>query len=297
MTRVRSMLVLALVGLIAAAISTTAQAQRRGGGPPGGAPSGPERGGPQRGGPQRGIGITQLLEIEKVRTEVKATEEQMQKLRALREQGRPEGMRERFARFREMSEQEREKAMAEMRAEMEKRRAERDAQIAKILKPEQITRLNEIRRRVMGFDALGDREVVAALKITRDQGAKLTEIRDALREQTMNMFRRGEGGQDLSMEQRRAQMRERMQKIRQARQDALKKAVETVLNEEQQATWTKLLGAPFELSPEDLMQGRMGRGPGGPGMGRGGSGGGPAAGGPGGGGRRGGGGPGRGGGS
>ncbi|MEE8452593.1 MAG: hypothetical protein V3R99_11785 [Thermoguttaceae bacterium] len=263
MTRIRSILFMALVGLSVMAIAT-AEAQQRG----------PQRGG-DRGQGDRGqggrpgggrgfqVGTSQLLRVEKVRTEVGVTEEEWAQVQTLDERNR-EGMRERFAGFREMSDEERQ-------AEMKKMGEERAKQLSIILSESKMARLNQIQLQMSGFNALGSPDVIEKLKISPGQGEKLVAIREKMQEKSQQTMEGIRGGGDLSGEDRMAQMRERMDKLRQVQKDALKEAVDTVLTPPQQETWKELTGKPFDLSISDLFQGfgRGGRGgrPGGEGGG------------------------------
>ena len=250
MIRIRSILFMALVGLSVMAIAT-AEAQQRGG----------RQGGRDRGmgGRSGGISAEQLLRIEKVRTEVGVSEEEWAQLQTLSERNR-EGARERYAKLREMSEE-------DQRAERKKIGEERAKQLAIILSEAKIARLNQLRLQMSGFDALGSPDVVGKLKISPGQGERLVVIRDKMREKSRQGMGDFRSIAQLSGEERTAKLKEMMEKRRKVQDDALKEAVDTVLTTSQQETWKGMIGKPFAIDLSDLMQGRGSRGPGGRGQG------------------------------
>ena len=277
MTRVRCA-TLVLAGLAVAVMCAAAEAQPPGGGQ-GRGPGmrGPGMRGPGMGGPGGfgGVGLTQLLFSEKVRTDCKITDEQVEKLREAREE-RPRGRREDFQRFRDMEPEQRAAEMAKMR---EQRAKEEQELLGKVLSEDQVARLKQIRLQMMGFNALGQAEVRTALEITREQGQKLMELRTALREETQKL-REGMPDMRNMRDMRDASQEERMQamqKFREAMQEMgakrsaiqenyLNKALETVLTGEtssgdtQKEAWAKLVGEKIELSMQDLMPQRGPRG-------------------------------------
>ena len=262
MTRIRSTLFMALVGLSALAIAT-AEAQQR---------SGPQRaGGPGQGGRPGGgggfrISNAQLLNVEKVRTEAGVSETEWKKIQALAEQNREGGdrdaMRERFSKMREMTDEQRAEEMKKMGEERAKREQERAKQLTTILSASKIARINQIRIQLSGFDILGTPEVAGKLKISPGQGEKLKAIRAKMQEKSEQMREGFRNGGGAGGEDRMAQMREMMGKMRQMQKDALNEAVDTVMTPSQKEIWKEMNGKPFEIEMSDLMQGR---GPGGPG--------------------------------
>jgi Spy/CpxP family protein refolding chaperone len=133
----RSLSVFALTVLGAMLVAVSAYAQPNEGGAPGG-----------RGRGMGGPGM--LLRSEQIQKELKLTDEQKEKVKALAAE--PRGNRQ----------------------DMEKK-------IAEILKPEQVERLKQIRLQMGGAAALANREVVKALGLSDDQVAKLKAIQDAAR--------------------------------------------------------------------------------------------------------------------
>lgn len=218
-----------------------------------------------RGGFGFGGGLMGLTRIEAVQKEIGANADQVAAIQKLGEElrgqrgGAQGGER---PNFQDMSAEEREKAMTEMRARMEKQTATANAKLAEILKPQQIARLEEISLQVRGTSALADPKVAEKLKLSDEQKAKLKEVTAANME-TMRakMQELGQGGN-------REGMREKMRELRKQSDEK----VLAVLSTEQKATLEKLKGKAFEM-PEGAMGGFGGRGgqggqPGGQGGGR-----------------------------
>ncbi len=172
----------------------------------------------------RGMTVAGLLRNEAVQKEIGVTEEQATKLReaiAFNRQG--------FGNFRDMSAEEREKAMAEFA----KAREERQKKIAEILNEKQAKRLEELRIQAMGSRAVADEEIAKKLGITDEQKEKLAKAR-ADQRQAM---------QDAMPDGNRPD-REAMTKIREEYQEALK----NVLTEEQTAKLEKMRGKAFDMA-------------------------------------------------
>ena len=152
----------------------------------------------------------------------------------------------------------------EERAAAEKRQLERAqeerAELAKVLLPQQIKRLNEIYIQQVGTGALADEEIAKELGISDAQRAKLAEIRQqnqeaffaAMRERFQNGGGGGGGDREAA----------------QARTDEMRKANDAkllaVLSADQQKKFEEMKGKPFAM-PEGAGRG----GPGGPGGNRG----------------------------
>jgi Spy/CpxP family protein refolding chaperone len=213
-----------------------------------------------------GGGVTQmgLLRVDKIREEIKLTDEQQQQVREagreLAEAARGGRGGQGFQNFQEMTDEERQEFFAQMQERAAERAKAEKAKIAEILEDDQEKRLGEIYVQVAGADALSDADIAAALKITDDQKEKIATAR---RDFFANMR---DQLQDLDVEERRAKMAE-------LRQEA-DKAVVAVLSEEQQTQFEGMKGEKLELSDDELAQARRGGfGRGGRGGGRGGRGG------------------------
>jgi len=201
-----------------------------------------------RGGPGGfgGGSLLDLARIEAVQKEIEAVDDQVKAIEKLSEEmraSRGEGQR---PDFRNMSEADREKAMAEARARREKEAATANAKLAEVLLPLQIERLEQISLQMRGTAALADAKVAAKLSLTEDQKKKVEAAMTANREAMQQAFQGG--GRD----QNREQMRERFQQLR---KDSDEKVL-AVLTAAQKAEFEKLKGPAFTM-PE----GAGGRGP------------------------------------
>jgi Spy/CpxP family protein refolding chaperone len=188
-----------------------------------------------------------LIQDENVRKDLELVEDQVTKIREI---GRKmfEGGREQFQGLRDLSEEEREKKMTEIRENMQKRATELQAEVNNVLLPHQRERLKQISlqsrlRRGNTSDAIASDTIAKELGITDEQKEKLK----------------------AAQEEAQKEMQEKLTKL----QEELKAKVLKVLTAEQRAKFEKMVGEKIEFSST----GFGGRGgPGGPG-GRGGPGG------------------------
>jgi DNA-binding MarR family transcriptional regulator len=241
--------------VLVALISGMSEAAQRGGGGQGGR-GGFGFGGGFGGG--MGAGLVQLAQNEAVAKAIEVLDDQKEKIGKLaeslrnqpREGGRPD--------FQNMSDEERQKAFADMRARMEKQTEEGNAKLAEILVEPQMKRLREISLQLRGTGALSDPKIAAALQLTDEQKKKLEDVGRENMEAMRGAFQ--PGGDP-------AGMREKMQEMRK-QADAKTLAV---LNDEQKKKFEEMKGEPFP-NLDALRGGFGGRGAGGRG-GRGGAGG------------------------
>jgi hypothetical protein len=140
----------------------------------------------------RAVEMFNILGDERVREELKTSDDQVQQIRALRD-----SMRERprpfpFPEFRKLSAENRE-AFATLRADHESRRVEArkraKAELASILKPEQYDRFKEIIIQSEGTYALLDDEVAHKLELTTDQQAKIAAAIEECQEKGLEYIR------------------------------------------------------------------------------------------------------------
>jgi hypothetical protein len=199
-------------------------------------------GGQGRGGMFGGRGGGFLLAIPAVQDEIKATDDQKEKIRELvTKQG--EAMRDLFSGGAPDQEK-----MAELR----KKNTEEQEKLAKdTLKPDQLKRYHQIKWQQDGVVAFKDSQVQTALKLSSDQKEKLTALADDytkdLRE-LQPMFggggRRQGGGKAGGGGG--GNFQETQQKINTLKKDFMTKA-EKVLTDSQQKEWKELVGKPFEM--------------------------------------------------
>jgi hypothetical protein len=116
--------------------------------------------------------------------------------------------------------------------------AETAKAIAAALKPEQAKRLKEIEVQQLGIGAFDDAEVQKQLKLTADQKKDIKAIREDLRKDIDKVYT-GVGGD-------RTKFAEAQKKVAALTKEAKEKMVGK-LTADQKKTWTKMIGAPFEL--------------------------------------------------
>ena len=244
-SRLRIVAVLAGLMLAAPALS---QAQGPGGG----------GGGGRRGGFGRGPGGSAgLLMMEEVQKELSITDEQKTELTKVMESLRPTGGPGGFnpEEFQKLSEEERAKKMDEVRKAAEERAKKADESIKTLLKPEQWTRLSELRLQREGVRALSREDIQTQLGLTDEQKTKIKTLTEAQGQ--------GFGGGDLRnfrdmSDEERAKAREEME----TRRTDFEKGMSEVLTPEQKESWTKLQGTKFEF-PQRGFGGGQGGGQGG----------------------------------
>lgn len=189
-----------------------------------------------------GGGISSLLRDPAVKTEIGLTPEQEEEIRASQEGAGGGFDRDAFRVRMEAIEaaktdEEKAKLQKEWQAENEKRQKDRDAAVKKLLKPEQVTRLEQISLQRSGLSALRDDEVAKSLNISEDQKKKYADIQAAYEKQMAEM--RPGGSVPFS--------REAMEKARTDRDTQL----DQLLTADQRKLWESKLGAPAPKSERD----------------------------------------------
>jgi len=127
---------------------------------------------------------------------------------------------------------------------------EGDKELSKLLKPEQLKRLEQIAVQAQGNFALQNPEIQEKLGITEEQKEKFKEITAESGKAMRELF--GGGRPDPEKFQ---EIREKMQ----AMQKKVGEQMQEVLTSEQKAKWKELIGEPFDTSK--LFQGRPPRQP------------------------------------
>ncbi|MFM9960198.1 MAG: hypothetical protein ACKV2Q_03120 [Planctomycetaceae bacterium] len=244
------------VAVVAVLLSASmAFAQRPGGGQPGGRPGGFGGG---FGGPG-GSSPLLLVANEAVQKELGLKEDQISKLKTLGDEVREEmrgafGNRESFQALQDLSREERDKKLAEMReksaAAMKKVTDKAKPKLAEILDATQRERLQQIAWQAAGSQAYQDADLVAALKINKEQQDKLAAISKDFGEKTRALFAPGAGGGDDA--------RTKMRELGESRD----KALSEVLTADQREQFTKLKGKTFDVAQ---LRGGFGGGRGAPG--------------------------------
>jgi Spy/CpxP family protein refolding chaperone len=111
-----------------------------------------------------------------------------------------------------------------------------DADVAKLLNDKQLKRMKEVWLQITGGRAFMKDDVAKELGITKEQRTKMAELQQELMTQMREMAI--QPGEALN-EERLAELR-KMQKDMEAK-------IEKLLTKEQQATWTTMKGAKFEM--------------------------------------------------
>ena len=228
MTRVRRLMVLAMMLVLGVAFACAAQAQAAEG---------------SRSGSRRGFSrgsLLGLLRLEQVQKEMKLSEEQTAKVKELVEKLGAE-MREQYTALREIEDRAQRRAkMTELRDQFDNKVRE---QLHDVLEREQMMRLYQIRMQVRPVvDSLANRYVVRRLELTEEQQKKVAEIAKETQAKQSELFG---AMRDASDEQR----SEAFQKLRQVRSDADEKAL-AVLTAEQKEAFENMKGEKIELEME-----------------------------------------------
>jgi hypothetical protein len=212
--------------LLLASMVQPAQAQNR-------------RGGGMMGMRPQGVAPLRLLSIAAVQKELGVNEEKAEKLKDISSDAEQEA-REKMAEagfdpqaFRDLSPEEREKKMVEVRAKSaEIQKVVNDTfmpKVAEILDKAQVARLHEIAIQAAYASALSDAGVVKDLGLSKEQQDKIAAIE-----------------KDFSGKLQGVPRAERFAKMAELRGEHLAKATE-VLTKDQQAKFTEMKGKPFDL--------------------------------------------------
>ena len=208
----------------------------------------PEGRGGRRGGfgqAGRGVGRLALLRIEAVQKELDLVDTQVGDIETLRTELRGErGERGQRGGSGDLSDEERQARIEQMRAQAQKRAQLEVEKLDKVLLPHQMERLTEIYVQVAGASALQDPQIAKQLKITDAQRKQLATAQS----EAMNKVR--EQMQELRQSGDREAMRAKMTELRKEAD----KQVLAVLSAEQQTALDKLKGDPFEM-PADALRG------------------------------------------
>jgi inorganic pyrophosphatase len=249
----RSIVVLSAAALLVASVGIAA-AQ----GGPGG--QGRRQGG-MMGMMGRGGGLA-ILRIAEVQEELKMTQPQISKIDEA-EQTMGESMRELMQGFRDMTPEERQKAMAKMEEISDKT-------VAGLLDQTQVKRYKQLTLQRQGAMALMRPAVAKELGVTEAQRKQIQEIQQKQREAMGNM--RPGNFQEMTPEERQKMFQEFRD-----RQEKNNQEIMGVLTPAQKTKWTEMTGKPFKFPPMGMGMGRGGNRPGGRAGGAGGGGGAPPA--------------------
>jgi len=169
-----------------------------------------------------------MLRMPEVQTELKLTDDQKTKLTGaldkLREQRQNSGQD-----FQSLSQEERQKLMAQ-------RRAEDDKALADVLNADQMKRDHQLQLQQQGLSSVAqDKALGDELKLTDEQRTKIQAIVDDQRNAMRELFQGGGGGGD------RQAMMQKMQELRKQTDEK----IAAVLTDDQKSKWKEMTGAPF----------------------------------------------------
>lgn len=193
-----------------------------------------------------------LLRMPEVRKELSLTEDQNKQVdEALAQSnpGRGGGAGGGGGNFQNLSQEEQQKRMEEMRKRMD----EATASVKKVLTPEQNKRLDQLALQRQGASALARPEIAKDLGLSAEQKEKIETIQESSRPQFGN-FR------DLSDEQRQKAFAEMQEKQQKAQTEML-----AVLTDEQKTKFSEMKGKEFTFPQGGPGGGGFGGRPGGPG--------------------------------
>ena len=198
-----------------------------------------------------------LLMAPEVQTELKITDEQKTKMATIRDEVQQEVQTQLIAGFdfqtlRDMSQEERDKKLGEIRNRVEGLIAKIDGKIEKLLDVDQMKRLKQLRLQFEAAAAFSQPEVVAKLKLTEDQKTQIKKIQD----DSLGQLRSGLN-RNASQEARQAALT----KLQESRAKSLKDIM-ALLDDDQLLSWNELTGKEFKF-PQNMMGGLRGLGGGG----------------------------------
>ena len=184
-------------------------------------------------------GPTALLNMPEVRKELNTSDEQNKEIDDVLAKVNEARGGFNFQELQNLSEEDRQKRMAEMRTKMEEVNKAAEEKVGKILKPEQLARLNQLSLRRQGITAVTRPEVAKQLGLSQEQLDKIKKIDEESRPQ--GGFG---GGQNLSDEERQKRFTEMRERQEKAQADML-----AVLTADQKTKWTEMQGKDFDFPP------------------------------------------------
>ncbi len=222
-------------------------------------------------------GALQLIGREEVRKELKISEEQQGIIRELQQSARPDFRALLGGNFRDLSREDREKKMTELRKTSEKKSKEAEADLyGLILDEPQSKRLKQIVLQQKGNRALTEAETAKALGLTAAQVAKIKMTMEAGQKKQQGLLaglgfggrsragQKGQKGQPKSTERKRPSREEIQKRFTEMRTkgEAIRaetdKAIAGVLTAQQKTKFEALKGPKFELARRSTRGGNRG---------------------------------------
>lgn len=204
----------------------------------------------QGGGFGGGAGVTGLLAMPEVQKELNVTADQKGLIEDLiKDLGAGAGGGGNRQDFQNLSQEERQKRIEELRKQGEERAKKAEDLVKTILDAKQFDRLGQLRLQREGGSALTRDDVAATLNLTSEQKDKIAKIRESARPE------RGQGGGGGNL--RNASPEERQKAAAEARERRDKTNAEylAVLNGDQKAKWESMLGKKFDFPAPQARRG------------------------------------------
>jgi len=216
--------------LVLGSIAVTASAQPGAGGRPGGF----------GGGMMGGGSSAMLLRMPEVQKELNLSDDQKKQIETLladaMQQARASFGQVNFQELQNLSADEREKRLADMRKKFEDVGKGTDEKVAKILDTDQAERLHQLQLQQQGAMALFRPEVIQKLRLSDDQQAKMKKIQEDARPKGMTF------DPNQSAEDRQAMFKKMRDQF-----DKAQKEILAVLTDDQMLDWTNMCGKEFKF--------------------------------------------------
>jgi Spy/CpxP family protein refolding chaperone len=178
-----------------------------------------------------GGGVSMLIGNESVQKELKLDDKQVEKAKEIAQKNMEKFTAAREE-FQNLDQEERRTKMTALGKEINESTLKA---VAEFLKPEQITRLNEVSYQARGAMAFNDPEVAKKLNLTDAQKSEIQTIVTDSNAEVREIFQSAGDDREAAMK-----------KVAEHRKETLSK-VTAKLNDEQQKTWKEMIGAPFEI--------------------------------------------------
>jgi Spy/CpxP family protein refolding chaperone len=181
-------------------------------------------------------GLDMILQNDGVKRELKLSDEQNQKVKEVIRDVRLRH-REDWEKLKDLSPEERREKLPEL---IKVDSDDAMTGLGKVLSPDQVKRLKQIKWQNDGLRAFSDEEIIKTLSLSADQRQKIKSISEDARHEFAAIFQPAgdaSGGSGIQ---------EGVRKIAILRRDTLEKAV-NVLNPSQKKQWKQLIGEPFEV--------------------------------------------------
>jgi hypothetical protein len=192
---------------------------------------------------EQGLDAAMLLTNQGVRKEIKLTEPQWDKVRAI-----VKGVHEKYqANLIKAKKDKNEKKFVQLIQDSTRETADKVGKaLPDILRSEQLKRLKQIEIQVNGLFALNKPDVQKQLKLSDTQKSRLKSIGDGLKQDVGEVFKAASKTKAKSAEEASRQAAESGRTVQRLSDEAFKKAL-AVLTESQKKTWKDLTGPKFEF--------------------------------------------------